>query len=93
MHLTVGEVGGERCPVALFKQFVSRQPQNLKMTGPFYLSIKTNRRPDDIYVWFKVQPMGENKQLKNFCKTGMDIFWKNALVSQSVKSLAVNFLG
>ena len=51
--------GGERCPVALFKQFVSRRPQNLKTTGPFYLSIKTNRKPDD-NVWFKVQPMGEN---------------------------------
>ena len=53
-------VGGERCPVALFKQFLSRRPQNLKTTGPFYLSIKTNRKPDD-NVWFKVQPMGENK--------------------------------
>ena len=30
-------VGGEWCPVALFKQFVSRRPQNLKTTGPFYL--------------------------------------------------------
>ncbi|KAK2548374.1 Uncharacterized protein P5673_031442 [Acropora cervicornis] len=53
-------VGGERCPAALFKQFVSRRPQKLKTTGPFYLSIKTNRRPDD-NVWFKVQPMGELK--------------------------------
>ena len=53
-------IGGERCPVALIKQFVSRRPQNLKTTGPFYLSIKTNRKPDD-NVWFKVQPMGENK--------------------------------
>ena len=44
-------VGGERCPVALFKQFVSRRPQNLKTTDPFYLSIKTNRKPDD-NVWF-----------------------------------------
>ena len=51
-------VGGERCPVAIFKQFVSRQPQKLKTTGPFYLFIKTNRRPDD-NVWFKVQPMAE----------------------------------
>ena len=53
-------VGGERCPVALFKQFVSRRPQNLKTNGPFYLSFKTNRRPDD-NVWFKVQPMKKNK--------------------------------
>ena len=47
-------VGGERCPVALFKQFVSRRPQNMKTTGAFYLSIKTNRKPDD-NLWFKVQ--------------------------------------
>ena len=52
--------GGERCPVALFNQFESRRPQKLKTTGPFYLFIKTNRRPDD-NVWFKVQPKGENK--------------------------------
>ena len=53
-------IGGERCPVALSKQFVSRRLQNLKRTDPFYLSIKTNRKPDD-NVWFKVQPIGENK--------------------------------
>jgi len=58
-------VGEERCPVALFKQFVS--PQNLKTTGPFYLSIKTSRKPDD-KVWFKVQPMGENK-INNMMKS------------------------
>ena len=60
-------VGGERCPVALFKQFVSCRPQTLKTTGPFYLSIKTNRKPDD-NVWFKVQPMGENK-INNMMKS------------------------
>ena len=53
-------VGGERWPVALFKKFVSDPPENLKTTGPFYLSIKTNRRPLD-NVWFKVQPMGKTK--------------------------------
>ena len=60
-------VGGERCPVALFKQFVSRRPQTLKTTSPFYLSIKTNRKPDD-NVWFKVQPMGKNK-INNMMKS------------------------
>ena len=53
-------VGGERCAVALFKQFVSHRLPKLKTTAAFYLSIKTNRRSDD-NVWFKVQPMGENK--------------------------------
>lgn len=53
-------VGGDRCPVAIFKQFVNHRPPTLKKAGSFYLSIKTNRKPDDS-VWFKVQPMGVNK--------------------------------
>ena len=53
-------IGGERCPVAHFKQFVSHRSHNLKTTGPFYLSIKTNRKPDDI-VWFKERLIGQNK--------------------------------
>ena len=52
-------VGGERCPVALFKQFVERRPLNMRWSGPFYLSIKRNRRLKD-NIWFKTQPMGEN---------------------------------
>ncbi|XP_028401230.1 uncharacterized protein KIAA1958-like [Dendronephthya gigantea] len=51
---------GERCPVALFREYVSRRPLSLQQTGPFYLSVKTNRRPDD-HIWYKVQPMGVNK--------------------------------
>ena len=49
------------------EQFLSRRPQNLKTTGLFYLSIKTNRKPND-KVWFKVQPMGENK-INNMMKS------------------------
>ena len=45
--------GSERCPVALFKEYVSRRPVNMQHTGPFYLSIKANRRVDD-RVWYKV---------------------------------------
>ncbi|XP_028407819.1 uncharacterized protein KIAA1958-like [Dendronephthya gigantea] len=51
---------GERCPVALFREYVSRSPLSLQQTGPFYLSVKTSRRPDD-HIWYKVQPMGVNK--------------------------------
>ena len=40
-------VGGERCPVALFKQFVERRPLNMRWSGPFYLSIKRNRKLND----------------------------------------------
>ena len=46
---------------------MSRRPQILKTTGRFYLSIKTNRKPDG-NVWFKVQPMGENK-INNMMKS------------------------
>ena len=49
------QTGGERCPVALFRQYISRRPPNLRTSDPFYLSIKYNRRPG------YVQPMGENK--------------------------------
>ena len=60
-------VGGERCPVALFKQFVERRPLNMRWSGPFYLSIKTNRRLNDD-IWFKTQPMGVNT-ISNMMKT------------------------
>ncbi|CAH3150789.1 unnamed protein product, partial [Porites evermanni] len=40
--------------------YISRRPSNLRTSGPFYLSIKYNRRADD-EIWYKVQPMGENK--------------------------------
>ena len=59
-HPRMFAVGGERCPVALFKQFVSRRPQNLKTAGPF--------SPDKQNVWFKVQPMGQNK-INNMMKS------------------------
>ena len=52
--------GGERCPVALFRQYINRRPRNLRASGPFYLSIKYNSGPSD-ETWYKVQPMGENK--------------------------------
>ena len=52
-------VGGERCPVALFKQFVERRPLNMQWLGPIYLSVKRNRKLND-NIWFKSQPMGVN---------------------------------
>ena len=53
-------IGGDRCPVYFFKQYVARRPQALRNSGPFYLAINHNRRPDD-QVWFKAQPMGVNR--------------------------------
>ena len=54
------QTGEGKCAVALFRQHISRRPPNLRTSGPFYLSIKYNRRADD-EIWYKVQPMGENK--------------------------------
>ena len=54
------QTGGERCPVALFRQYINRRPRNLRASGPFCLSIKYNSGPGD-ETWYKVQPMGENK--------------------------------
>ena len=41
------QTGEGKCPVALFRQYISRRPPNLRTSGPFYLSIKYNRRADD----------------------------------------------
>ena len=54
------QTGGERCPVAFFRQYISRRPPNLSMSGPFYLSIKYNRGSSD-EIWYRVKPMGEKK--------------------------------
>ena len=51
---------GERYPVALFRQYISRRPRNLRARGPFYLLTKYNSEPGD-ETWYKIQPMGENK--------------------------------
>ena len=53
------QTGGERCTVALFRQYMSRRPPNLRTSGPFYLSIRYNRGSSD-EIWYKVQPIGEN---------------------------------
>ena len=54
------QTGGERCPVALFQEFIRRRPSTLQQSGPFYLAIKANRQDDD-ETWYKAQPMGVNK--------------------------------
>ena len=54
------QTGGERCPVALFRKYISRRPPNLRTSGPFYLWIKYNRGSSD-EIQYKVQPMGQNK--------------------------------
>ena len=50
--------GGERCPVALFDFYVSKRPVNLRNTGRFYLSPKSNPPSDD--CWYFSRPIGHN---------------------------------
>ena len=36
------ETGGKRCPVRIFKFYLSKRPESLRSSGPFYLGIKHN---------------------------------------------------
>lgn len=68
------QTGGERCPVGLFRQYISRRPPSLKTSGAFYLSIKHNRGSSD-EIWYKVQPMGENEinsMMKSISETTLE---------------------
>ena len=47
--------GGDRCPVTIFKEFLSRRPPEI---CPLYLSCVSNPSSQ---VWYKRQPMGVNK--------------------------------
>ena len=50
--------GGERCPVMLFKEMLTRGPPEMRDSGPFYLT--TISKPKG-QVWFSRQRMGEHK--------------------------------
>ena len=47
----------ERCPVMLFKIYLEKRPEEMKTTGPFYLSVIDKPVSN---VWFKKTPMGKN---------------------------------
>ena len=49
--------GTNRCPVAIFKLYLSKRPFEFKENGPFYLGIITNPAGE---IWFKKSPMGIN---------------------------------
>lgn len=51
--------GGLRCPVKLFRLFLSKRPEELRNSGRFYLQPKTNAVRDD-EVWFTRNPVGKN---------------------------------
>lgn len=50
--------GDSRCPVALFKSYLAKRPEDLKLFGPFYLACIDNPTKTD--VWYKKSRMGKN---------------------------------
>ena len=48
-----------RCPVALFKSYLSKRPEDLKLSGPFYLACIDNPTKTDV-IWYKKNRMGKN---------------------------------
>ncbi|XP_052230266.1 uncharacterized protein LOC127844242 [Dreissena polymorpha] len=57
------EIVGEKCPVAIYKEYTSRRPADYcKPSDPFYIATHTmqsNIKPSD--QWFKRQPIEQNK--------------------------------
>ena len=58
--------GEKRCPVALFKQYLEKRPEEMKKTGPFCLAVIDKRRTS--VVWYKKTAMGKNT-INNIMKT------------------------
>ena len=71
--------GGQRCPVELLKQYLSRRPQELRDKGPFYLAIIENPKTN---VWYKKQRLGVNS-IDNMMKSVV----KNTALETSKKKL------
>ena len=55
------ETGDRKCPVACYKEFVYRRPEEAKSPeSPFFLAGHHQRKPED-RIWFSKGPMGKNK--------------------------------
>ena len=61
--------GGEKCPVKMFKNYLSRRPVGMRNPeDPFYLATISNPVSQ---IWFKQQPLGKNSLgtfMKKMCK-------------------------
>ncbi|XP_066920125.1 uncharacterized protein KIAA1958-like [Clytia hemisphaerica] len=49
--------GSSRCPLMIYKTYLSKRPLSLRHSGPLYLSINHKTTTN---VWFKNQKMGQN---------------------------------
>ena len=56
----------KRCPVALFKQYFEKRPEEMKKTRPFYLAVID--KPQTSAMWYKKTPMDKNTII-NIMKT------------------------
>ena len=52
-------LGRERCPVRLFKRYLSKRPDDLQNSRRFYLTPKQNVFQTD-EIWYTKNPMGKN---------------------------------
>ena len=57
--------GGPRCPLKLFKKFLSQIPEDMRSSGPFYLAVIERPKTQ---VWYKRQRMGVNS-INSFMKS------------------------
>ena len=61
--------GGERDPVAVYKIYREKRPENmLSDDAPFYLAVNHTRKKESTRKWFKSAPVGSNK-LNTMMKT------------------------
>ena len=61
------ENGESRCPVTLFKSYLSWRPEDLKLSGPFYLACIDNPTKTD--VWYKKSRMGKRTYNQQIMKS------------------------
>jgi len=55
------EAGDRKCPVACYKEFVYKRPEEAKSPeSPFFLAVHHQRKPEN-RIWFSKRPMGKNK--------------------------------
>ena len=50
------EMGGEKSPLALIREFIRRRPLSLQQSSPFYFAIKIYRHSED-EAYYEAQPM------------------------------------
>ena len=91
-HPKMFATGGYKCPVTIFKEFLSRHPPEIRTTSPLYLSCVPK---PSLQVWYKWQPIGVNKlndTMKTIIEgTTLEDSWKT-FTNQSARKTVVKKL-